>query len=329
MLANSKFTREILMKSDFIWMDGELVPYEQATVHVITPTLHYGVGVFEGIRCYQTSQGPAVFRLKEHLARLLDSIHILGIRDFPYSLPEMQHAVHQTILVNGFHECYIRPLMYLEGPMGMNMDLSHPRLSIAAWEWGPYLGEESKQAGIHMMVSSLTRLHPNVNMTKSKVTGNYVNSLLVKTLALRSGYEEAVILDSEGFVAECTGENLFMVRNSVIYTPPRASVLEGITRDSILTLAEDLGIQVKEELLTRDQLYISDEVFISGTAAELVPVRMIDFRQVGKGYPGPIYKSLLDTYMANAHGQGAHSSEWLDYVEEHRERKASKVFIET
>ena len=316
------------MKSDYVWMDGELVPFEQATVHVINPTLHYGVGVFEGIRCYQTRQGPAVFRLRDHLQRLLDSIHILGIRDFPYSPEVMRAAVHQLILVNNFQECYIRPLMYLQGPMGMNMDNSHPRLSIAAWEWGPYLGDESKKTGIHMMVSSLTRLHPNVNMTKSKVTGNYVNSLLIKTLALRSGYDEAVILDSEGFVAECTGENLFMVRCGVLYTPPRASVLEGITRDSILTLASDLGIPVREELITRDQLYVSDEVFISGTAAELVPIRMIDYRQVGDGIPGPIYQLLMEAYMANVHGKGIHSQVWLDYVRVGQPVNDEKVLID-
>ena len=316
------------MRSDYIWMDGELVPYEQATVHVITPSLHYGVGVFEGIRCYRTPQGPAVFRLKDHLRRFLDSIHILGISDFPYSLDEMRAAVHHTIQVNGFQECYIRPLMYLQGPMGMNIDNSRPRLAIAVWQWGPYLGEESKKVGIHLMVSSLTRLHPNVNMTKSKVTGNYVNSLLVKTLALRSGYDEAVILDSEGFVAECSGENLFMLRDQVLYTPPRAAVLEGITRDSVLTLAADLGISIQEELITRDQLYIADEVFITGTAAELVPIRMIDFRQVGEGRPGPIYHALLEGYMANVHGQGAHSVEWLEYVGELQVVKDDNVLMD-
>ncbi len=186
------------MKSDFIWMDGDLVPYDQATVHVITPTLHYGVGVFEGIRCYRTPRGAAVFRLREHLRRFLESIHILGILDFPYTLEEIRLAVHQTILANKFTECYIRPLMYLQGPMGLNMDRSKPRLAIAAWEWGPYLGEEARETGIHLMVSSFTRLHPNINLTKSKITGNYVNSMLVKTLALRSGFDEAVILDPEG-----------------------------------------------------------------------------------------------------------------------------------
>ena len=302
------------MKSDFIWMDGELVPYEQATVHFITPTLHYGMGVFEGIRCYATPKGPAVFRLKDHLVRFLESIHILGIREFPYTVETLRQAVHDTIRKNGFKECYIRPLMYLDGPMGLNMDNSRPRVGIAAWEWGPYLGESARETGIHLMVSSFTRLHPNINMTKSKVAGNYVNSMLVKTLALRSGFDEAVILDHQGFVAECTGENIFIVRKGVIYTPPTASVLEGITRDSIFSLAKDLGYPVVEANLTRDQLYIADEVFISGTAAELVGVRMIDFRQVGEGRPGPVTQSLQAAFQTTLHGDGMHVEDWLDYL---------------
>lgn len=302
------------MKSDLIWMDGELVPYEQATVHFITPTLHYGVGVFEGIRCYATPQGPAVFRLREHMQRFLESIHILGIQDFPYTVEDLRAAVHQVIQANGFDECYIRPLMYLEGPMGLNMDRSRPRVGIAAWEWGPYLGEEAKQTGAHMMVSSFTRLHPNINMTKSKVAGNYVNSMLVKTLALRSGYDEAVILDPQGFVAECTGENLFMVRKGQLVTPPLATVLEGLTRDAIITLAGDLGIPVREALITRDQLYIADEVFITGTAAEVVGVRAIDHRTIGEGRPGPVTRALQSAFEANLYGEGIHSDEWLDYT---------------
>jgi branched-chain amino acid aminotransferase len=302
------------MESDFIWMDGELVPYEKATIHFISPTLHYGMGVFEGIRCYSTSQGSAVFRLGDHLQRFLDSIHILGFNDFPYSIQDMRQAVFQTILANGFKECYIRPLMFLRGPMGLNMDKSRPCLGIASWEWGPYLGEEAKRTGIHMMVSSFSRLHPNVNMTKSKVAGNYVNSMLVKTLALRSGYDEAVILDPNGFVTECTGENLFMVKKGVLYSPPISVVLEGITRDSIIKLAGDLGIPVKETMITRDMLYIADEVFISGTAAEVVGVRMIDYRKIGKGSTGPITTTLLDAFNANIRGLGTHSDEWLDYV---------------
>ena len=302
------------MKSDFIWMDGNLIPYDQAKVHVVTtPTLHYGMGVFEGIRCYDTSNGPAVFRLRDHLKRFLESIHILGIRDLPFSVDELRQGVFQVLEANKIRECYIRPLMYLDGPLGMNMDLSLPRVAIACWEWGPYLGEAAMKTGIHMMVASFVRPHPNNNMTKSKVGGNYVNSMLVKTLALRSGYDEAVILDINGFVAECTGENIFMVRHGVVTTPPITTVLEGITRDCVITLAADLGIPVEECLITRDQLYIADEVFITGTAAELVGARMIDFRQVGEGKVGPITLALTQAYQQVVHGEGKRSTEWLDY----------------
>lgn len=303
------------MVSDFIWMDGKLVPYDQATVHLITPTLHYGMGVFEGIRCYSTPQGPAVFRLQDHLVRFLESIHILGIQDFPFTLEELRQGVHDTVIANHFTECYIRPIMYLSGPMGLNMDKSAPHVGIAAWEWGPYLGEAAKETGVNMMVSSYTRLHPNINMTKAKVSGNYVNSMLVKTLALRSGYDEAVILDPQGFVAECTGENIFMVRRGVVYTPPLATILEGLTRDAILTLAQDLGYEVREAMITRDQLYIADEVFITGTAAEIVPVTRVDTRQVGTGQPGPVARALSESFYATLHGSGARSQEWLDYLE--------------
>jgi branched-chain amino acid aminotransferase len=303
------------MKSDFIWMDGELVPYDQATVHFITPTLHYGVGVFEGIRCYQTPKGPAVFRLREHLNRFLESIHILGVLDFPYTVDDLRQGVHQTIKANNFTECYIRPLMYLSGPMGLNMDHSRPRVGIAAWEWGPYLGREASEKGAHMMVSSFTRLHPNINMTKSKVVGNYVNSMLVKTLALRSGYDEAVILDPQGYVAECTGENIFMVRKGVLYTPPLATVLEGLTRDSVITFASDAGIRVEERLFTRDQLYIADEVFITGTAAEVVGIVKVDHRQVKDGLVGPITRSIAQTFSETVHGNGKRSAAWLDNLD--------------
>jgi branched-chain amino acid aminotransferase len=302
------------MKCDYVWMDGEMVPYEKATIPFFTPTLHYGPGVFEGIRCYHTPKGPAVFRLREHLERFLDSIHILGVLDFPYTVEELRQAVHQTIQANGLGECYIRPLMYLEGPMGLNLDASRPRVAIAAWEWGPYLGMEATENGVRMMIASFSRLHPNVNMTKSKISGNYVNSMMIKTLALRSGYEEAIILDPNGFVAECTGENLFMVRKGKLYTPPLATILEGITRDSITVLAENMGYPVQEVMITRDQLYIADELFICGTAAEVVPVREVDYRKIGSGSMGPLTRDLQRAYYQNVRGEGAFSGEWLDYL---------------
>ncbi|MDX1437970.1 MAG: branched-chain amino acid transaminase [Anaerolineales bacterium] len=302
------------MKSDFIWMDGELVPFEEATVHFITPTLHYGPGVFEGIRCYETSDGPAVFRLEDHLVRFLESIHILGIQDFPYTVGQLRDAVHETIRANGFRECYIRPLMYLKGPLGLNMDASSPAVGIATWEWGPYLGAEARDQGVSMMVASFSRLHPNVNMTKSKVAGNYVNSMLVKTLALRAGFDEAVILDTQGFVSECTGENLLMVRKGTIYTPPLATVLEGLTLNTVLKLAEDLGIPVREQVISRDQLYIADELMICGTAAEVVGVRELDYRQIGSGGVGPVTKKMQEAFERIVHGQEPRYENWLDRV---------------
>jgi branched-chain amino acid aminotransferase len=302
------------MKSDFVWMDGRLVPWDQATVHFLTPTLHYGPGVFEGIRCYETPQGPAVFRLREHMQRFLESIHILGVLEMPFSHDQLCQAVKETIKANQLTECYIRPLMFLQGPMGLNMDRSTASVGIAAWEWGPYLGQEALEKGANMMVSSYTRLHPNIAMTKAKISGNYVNSMLVKTLALRSGYDEAVILDPQGYVAECTGENLFMVRKGVVYTPPLGNILEGLTRDAIITLARDLGYRVEEMQIPRDFLYIADEAFITGTAAEVVPIRAMDTRVIGKGGMGPVTRALQAAFYENVRGGGKFSERWLDPV---------------
>lgn len=304
------------MNSRYIWMDGELVSYDRATVHLLTPTLHYGTGVFEGIRCYETTKGPAVFRLREHLKRFVDSVKVVGILDYAYTANDLYNAVHLTIRANEFLECYIRPIVYMQGPLGLNLDAWEPATGIAVWEWGPFLGKEAMDNGVRVMVSSFTRHHPNVTMSKAKVSGNYVNSTLAKTLATRSGFDEAILLDPEGYVAECSGENLFMVRNGVIYTPPRATILEGITRDSVIALATDLGFTVVEEPISRDQLYIADEVFLCGTAAEVVPVREIDFRQIGKYNKGPITNTIQKLFFQTVRGDGPRSSVWLDYVDE-------------
>jgi branched-chain amino acid aminotransferase len=283
-------------------------------VHVLTPSLHYGVSVFEGLRCYDTPAGPAVFRLKEHMRRFIDSSHILGIREFPYSLEELRQAIFQTIKANGYTSCYIRPLLYLDGPLGLKLDQARPVVSIAVWEWETYHGQVALDAGLRVMVSSYTRLHPNIHMTKAKVAGNYVNSMLAKTDALRMGFDEVILLDPEGYVAECSGMNVFAVRDGIIYTPSRATILEGITRDAVITLARDLGYELIEEPLSRDQLYISDEVYVCGTAAEVVPICEIDMRKIGSGRMGPVTSAVQEAFFATVRGEGSRSAQWLDYL---------------
>lgn len=303
------------LQSKYIWMNGELVEFDKATIHFLNPTLHYGAGVFEGIRCYNTDNGPAVFRLKEHVERLMDSVHIFGYSDLSYTEAQVSEAIKQTVAANGFRECYIRPLIYFTGPgLGLNLDIFQANLGIAAWEWNSYLGEEALEKGIRVKISSFTRHHPNVSMTKAKTTGNYANSYLAKTEAVRLGFDEAIMLDPQGYVSECTGENLFVVRRGKIYTPPAVAILEGITRDALLKLAGDLGIEVIEEPLSRDQLYIADEVFVCGTAAECVSVREIDFRRIGTGKRGPITEALQKEFQAAIRGRHPRSAEWLDYV---------------
>jgi len=303
------------MISNFIWMDGELVPYEQATVHFLSPTLHYGFGAFEGARCYDTPNGPAAFRLYEHLKRFVDSTLILGIQDFPYSVEELRTAVHETIRANELKACYIRPALYMDGPLGLNADSYKTHVGITVWEWGTYLGEDALEKGVRMTFSSFTRMHHNSFMTKAKAAGNYVNSIIATTLAHRDGYDEAIMIDPDGYVAECSGMNIFAVRNQVIYTPPRATILEGITRDSVLTIANDLGYRVVEEQLVRDQLYIADEVFVTGTAAEVTAVCEIDTRKIGIGKMGPVTRQLQRSFFEAVRGEGPRSAEWLDYVE--------------
>ncbi|MBC8505347.1 MAG: branched-chain amino acid transaminase [Anaerolineales bacterium] len=302
------------MESKYIWMNGELIPFEKATVHFLSPTIHYGFGVFEGARCYSTANGPAAFRLPEHLERFVDSAKIIGIQDFPYNVEELRDAVHETISANELSACYIRPALYMNGPLGLNADGYKTSVGIAVWEWGTYLGEDALEKGVRMAVSSLTRLHPNSFMTKAKAAGNYVNSIMAKTMAHRMGYDDAIMLDPEGYVAEGSGMNIFAVRDEVIYTPPRTTILEGITRDSVITLARDLGYTVVEERLVRDQLYIADEVFVCGTAAEVTAVSEIDTRTIGSGRMGPVTRYIQQAFFQTVRGEGQRSVEWLDYV---------------
>jgi len=303
------------LESKFIWMDGKLVEYEKANVHFLTSGFHYGLGVFEGIRCYDTGSGPAIFRAKEHFDRLINSARILGFTNLPYTAAELIEATKETIRANNFPACYIRPLIYLTSTIPtMNLDKGEARVGIATWEWGAYLGDEAAAKGVRANVSSFTRHAPNIMMTKAKVTGNYTNSALAKTESVRLGFDEAIMLDAQGYVAECTGENLFMVRKGVIYTPQSADVLEGITRDSLIALADDLGLEVKEMLISRDQLYIADEVFVCGTAAEVVAVREIDFRAIGSGQMGPITYQFQQAYKSLVIGKHPRSAGWLEYV---------------
>jgi branched-chain amino acid aminotransferase len=303
------------MESKYIWMDGQLVEFEKATVHFLNVGLHYGLAVFEGIRCYSTDKGPAVFRLKEHSERLIDSAHVLGMRDLPWSVDEVAEAIKQTIAANDFSDCYIRPVIWLsDGGWNINVDGAKPHLGIAAWVWGAYLGEAAIEAGIRANISSYTRHHINVMMTKAKISGNYANSALAKTESVRLGFDEAIMLDPQGYVAECTGENIFVVRNGKIFTPPTTTILEGITRDSLIAIARDLGFEVSEQMISRDQLYIADEVFVCGSAAECIALREIDFRVIGSGKMGPVTRQIQQAYQAAIHGKAPKYEGWLALV---------------
>lgn len=303
------------MESKFIWMNGELVPFEKATLHFLTPALHYGVGVFEGIRSYNTPKGPAIFRLREHVERLFASAHVLGFRDIPWTVDDIIKATKDTVRANGFTDCYIRPLIYLDGGgWNLNVDGGKPSFGIAVWEWGNYLGAEALANGIRANISSFTRHHVNVSMTKAKIAGNYVNSVLAKTESVRLGFEEAIMLDPQGYVAECTGENLFVVRRGKIITPSTAPVLEGITRHSIFVIAQDLGYQVLEQPVSRDQLYMADEVFVCGTAAEVIGLSEIDYRKIGDGRSGKITGEIQKAFHEAIRGKTAKYEHWCDYV---------------
>jgi len=303
-----------MQKGKKIWMDGRLVDWDEANVHVLTHTLHYGLGVFEGIRCYKAADGrPAVFRLKEHTKRLFASAHIVMI-DIPYSEEEINTATIETLKANGLKEGYIRPIVFLgDGSMGLFPKDNPVRVSIAAWEWGAYLGEEGLKNGIRVKVSSFLRHHVNSSMTKSKTTGSYVNSILAKREAIGAGYDEALLLDTEGYVSEGSGENVFIVKNGEIKTTPLTSVLNGITRDSVKRIALDSGITVKEERFTRDELYTADEAFFTGTAAEITPIREVDGRAIGKGGRGPVTEQIQKTFFEIVGGKKKEYEDWLWY----------------
>jgi branched-chain amino acid aminotransferase len=301
-----------MVKADKIWVDGKLVAFDDAKVHVLTHALHYGIGVFEGIRAYKTADGrSAVFRLQEHVQRLYDSAHIV-LMDVPVKPEALAQACVDVLKANKLDAGYLRPLAFF-GAGAMGVGAQNPvQVIVAAWPWGAYLSEDGLKKGIRAKVSSFTRLHVNVNMVRAKVSGQYVNSFLATREAAMAGYEEAILLDTEGYVAEGSGENIFIVKNGVLQTPPLSGpILAGITRDSILRIAKDLGIPVKEEKFTRDSMYLADELFMTGTAAEVTPVREVDNRRIGKGEPGPITKRIQDAYFGAVRGEEPRYREWL------------------
>ena len=304
----------MLQPSEKIWVDGALVNWADASVHVLTHSLHYGLAVFEGIRCYQGRKGSAIFRLQEHVDRLFESAHI-AMMEIPYDKKQVADAVIETVRVNKLEACYIRPLAYIGyGAMGLYPGDNPIHLAIAAWRWGTYLGEEGLTKGIRVKVSSFTRHHVNVSMTRAKISGNYVNSILAKREVKLDGYDEAIMLDPDGLVAEGTGENVFIVRKGQIKTPPLTSILEGITRHSVMQLACERNMPVIEERFTRDALYVADEVFLTGTAAELTPVREIDGRRVGRGTPGPVTTDLQDAFFQVVRGEDPAHEAWLTHL---------------
>jgi branched-chain amino acid aminotransferase len=301
--------------TDKIWMDGELVDWDDARIHVLTHSLHYGCGVFEGIRAYETAQGPAVFRLTDHIERLFASAKIFMI-DIPFTVQEIVEATKETVRVNALPSCYIRPLVYLGyGEMGLNPLPCQVNVSIAVWPWGAYLGDEGMQKGVRMKVSSWQRHSPNAMPPAAKGTGMYINSSMAKVEALKAGYDEAVMLSPQGNVSECTGENIFVVNDGAIVTPPTsAGALEGITQDSVRRIAEDLGVDDRVENLLRSDLYTAEEAFLSGTAAEVVPIRSVDDRELGD--PGPITRQIQETYFAAVRGEDDRYKDWLSHVDD-------------
>lgn len=301
-------------KVEKIWFDGELIPWDQAQVHVLTHTLHYGLGVFEGIRCYELSDGrSAIFRLDEHVRRLFDSAKICRL-PMPFTHEQIVRGCLDTVKATGLKECYLRPLAFVgDGAMGLGAMNNPTRVAIIAWKWGAYLGDEGIEKGIRAKVSSFSRAGVNALMAKGKIVGHYVNSILAKREALVAGYQEAIMLDPQGYVCEASGENIFVVRDGIVSTAPLgSSILGGITRDTVITLMKEMGLEVRERLIARDELYIADEVFMVGTAAEVTPVREIDDRPIGSGARGPITERVQARYFAAVRGDAP--EDWLAVV---------------
>lgn len=297
-----------------IWFDGKLAPWREATIHVLTHTLHYGMGVFEGIRAYKTTNGTAIFRLEDHINRLFNSAHIMRI-NMPYDRAEIISACIDVVRENNLESAYIRPVVFYgsEG-MGLRADNLKSHIAIAAWEWGTYLGSEGLEKGIRIKTSSYTRHHVNISMCKAKANGHYINSMLALQEAQDDGYDEALLLDNEGYVSEGSGENIFIVRNNQLFTPDRTSALEGITRDTIVALTEEFDYSISEKRITRDEVYISDEAFFTGTAAEITPIRELDNRQIGDGTKGPVTSKLQQAYFDCVHGKQKEHLNWLSFV---------------
>jgi branched-chain amino acid aminotransferase len=300
-----------MQKTSRIWLDGALVPWEDAKVHVLTHTLHYGLGVFEGIRCYEGRDGrSAIFRLREHIDRLFGSAHVLDLA-MPWSREQIMEACRETVRANGLRECYLRPIAFLgDGEMGLG---SRPptRVAIAAWPWGAYLGDEGLKHGVRLKTSSFQRFHPNTLLTKAKAVGHYVNSILAYHEARDAGCDEALLLDVDGYVAEASGENIFIVQQGVVKTTPPPTVLGGITRDATLRLLGNLGVPTREERFTRDEVYLADEAFFTGTAVEITPVRALDGRQIGPGRPGPVTTQVQELFFSIVRGGDSRYASWL------------------
>ncbi len=310
----------MVQKAEKIWKNGELIPWGEANVHILTHTLHYGLGVFEGIRCYACMDGrSAVFRLREHTVRLINSAKI-GEIEIPFSVEEIEQGIKDTLNANRLKEGYIRPIAIIgEGVMGVHPQDNPVHLFIITWPWGAYLGEEGLKKGIRVKISSYTRHHVNISMTKAKICGNYVNSILAKREVVRAGYDEALLLDTEGYVCEASGENIFIVEGKTLKTPPLTSILPGITRDAIMTLATDLGYRIVEQRFTRDELYTADEAFFSGTAAEVTPIREVDDRTIGRGTAGNITLEIQSAFFDVVKGKGdwgQRYAHWRSYIDE-------------